>query len=94
LGWVFFRAGKVSTAWNVLKRLGALQGGIEHLAKPLIIVMVLGFASHWIPDDWYERIRNGWGWLPSPVQALLLVAIGYGLYYVSGSEVQFIYGNF
>ena len=94
LGWVFFRAGTVGTAWNVLKRLFAFQGGIPHLAYPLIVTMILGFLSHWLPDNWYERIRDGWGWLPSPVQALLLVVIGYGLYYVSGAEVQFIYGNF
>ncbi|MEO6393107.1 MAG: MBOAT family O-acyltransferase [Pyrinomonadaceae bacterium] len=94
LGWVFFRAGTVEKAWNLLKRLGARDFTAAKLAYPLIAVMVLGFLSHWIPENWYDRIRNGWVWLPSPVQALLLVGIGYGLYYVSGAEVQFIYGNF
>jgi len=32
--------------------------------------------------------------LPSPAQAVVVLSIALGLYYVSGAEVQFIYGNF
>jgi D-alanyl-lipoteichoic acid acyltransferase DltB (MBOAT superfamily) len=94
LGWVFFRAGTVSGAWELLKRFSALQFGAANLGLPVVSVLVLGFASHWVPDDLFDRIRNGWVWLPSPVQALLLVGIGFGLYYLSSTDVQFIYGNF
>ena len=33
-------------------------------------------------------------WLPSPVQALAILSIALGVFYFSGAEAQFIYGNF
>src|SRR2546423_13277635 len=94
LTWVFFRASSLSQAWEVLKRFGAMNFEASNLQWPVITVLVLGYLSHWFPKDALERVRIGWTWLPAPAQAVLILSIGVGLYYLSSAEVQFIYGNF
>jgi D-alanyl-lipoteichoic acid acyltransferase DltB (MBOAT superfamily) len=94
LTWVFFRAASLRQAWDVLARLGAFKFEGANLAPPVLAVLVLGYLSHWIPKGAFEKASDGWAWLPSPVQAGLILSIAYGLYYLSSAEVQFIYGNF
>ena len=60
----------------------------------IVMTLVVGVASHWIPTKALTALRDGWSWLPSPAQAVVVLSIALGLYYVSGAEVQFIYGNF
>lgn len=94
LTWVFFRAASLQQAWDVLSRLGALKFETANLAWPVLVVMAVGYLAHWIPKDMLEKIRDGFMWLPAPVQAALMLSVGVGLYYLSSVEVQFIYGNF
>ena len=94
LTWVFFRAASLHQAWEVLARLGALKFETANLATPVLVVLIVGYLSHWVPDDALAKVRDGWAWLPSPVQAALVLSVAYGLYYLSSAEVQFIYGNF
>lgn len=94
LTWIFFRAASLSQVWDILKRIGELQPGVGNLATPVLTVLALGYLSHWLPKDAFERVRGGWNWLPAPVQAALILTVGIGLYYLSGTEAQFIYGNF
>lgn len=94
LSWVLFRAESLPHAWEVVKRLGAFQFSTANLALPVICALVLGYIAHWLPSWTVERVRNGWDWLPSPAQAGVILAVAVGLYYVSSTNVPFIYGNF
>jgi alginate O-acetyltransferase complex protein AlgI len=94
LTWVFFRASSLSQAWEILARLTALKFETGNLAPPVLAVLFIGYLSHWFPKDALDRVRAGWTWLPSPVQAVLILSIAAGLFYMSSAEVQFIYGNF
>jgi D-alanyl-lipoteichoic acid acyltransferase DltB (MBOAT superfamily) len=108
LAWVFFRAGSVGQAWEVLGRLGALKFEIANLTAPVfqipmggfsipvsvLAVLILSYLAHWFPKNALDNVRDRFAWLPSPVQAALILSIAFGLYYASGSEAQFIYGNF
>ena len=94
LTWVFFRAASLQQAWEVLARLGAMKFEAANLAPPVVAVLLGGYLSHWIPQNALEKVRDGWGWLPSPVQAALILSLAYGLYYLSSVEEPFIYGNF
>ena len=94
LGWVLFRAGSLKQTGEVLKRLGSMQFTTGNLATPVLVVLALGYAAHWVPRPALEKIYSGWNWLPSPAQAVVILGVALGLYYVSTTNVQFIYGNF
>jgi alginate O-acetyltransferase complex protein AlgI len=94
LTWVFFRASSVEQAWEVLKRFGSMNFEAGNLQWPVLTILVVGYLSHWFPKNALDRVRTGWAWLPSPVQAVLIIWTAVGLYYLSSAEVQFIYGNF
>jgi D-alanyl-lipoteichoic acid acyltransferase DltB (MBOAT superfamily) len=94
LTWIVFRSQTLSQSFEVLKRLGALQFSAANLPTSLLLLLVLGFASHFAPARVTTSLRDAWGWLPAPAQAVVVLSIAFGLYYVSGTEVQFIYGNF
>ena len=92
--WIVFRAESLNQVWALLKRLAALQFSTSNVPTSLMLVLALGFASHWIPSKALNTMREGWSWLPSPAQAAIVLSVAFGLYYISGAEVQFIYGNF
>lgn len=108
LTWIFFGASSIGQARNILARLGAGQFSIPHLTAPVLnipvgsvtlpvsvlIVLIIGYLSHWFPKDALDRVRNGWTWLPSPAQALLILGIVFGLYYASSAGGALVYGNF
>ena len=94
LGWVLFRAGSVRAAWEVVTRLSALQFGTANLARPIVIVLAFGFLLQWIPQRVFDSASVIWNWLPSPAQAVVILGVAFGLYYISSANVQFIYGNF
>ena len=108
LAWVFFRAESVGQAWQVLARLGALQFEMANLTSPalsiplggvavpvsVLAILILAYLAHWFPKNAFEKVRDGFTWLPSPVQAAMILTVALGLYYATGSEVTFVYGNF
>ena len=94
LTWVVFRAENMSQVFTVLGRLTAFQFSLANLPTSLLLLLLVGLASHWFPSRALTSLRHGWCWLPAPAQAVLVLVIAFGLYYVSGTEVQFIYGNF
>jgi D-alanyl-lipoteichoic acid acyltransferase DltB (MBOAT superfamily) len=94
LTWVFFRAESLKQAWDVLRRLGAMQFAVANLAPAVLAVMAIGYLAHWFPLSALDKVRAGWNWLPSPAQAIIVLGVAFGLYWISGTEVQFIYGNF
>ncbi len=92
--WIFFRAGSLTQAWLVLSRFKALEFSAPNLAWPVIFVMLVGYAAHWIPYHALNKLREGWILLPAPVQAAFILALAVGLGKWSNADVQFIYGNF
>lgn len=94
LTWIVFRADNLQQVLGVLQRLTAFQFSTGNLPASLAVLLLLAYLSHWIPDRWFAAIKEGWNWLPSPAQAVVVLSTAFGLYYVSGAEVQFIYGNF
>ena len=94
LTWIVFRADSLNQVFAILKRLTALQFSTGNLPTSLVLLIVAGLASHWVPAPALNKMREGWSWLPSPAQAVVVLSIAFGLYYLSGAEVQFIYGNF
>ena len=94
LTWIVFRAESLSQALQVLDRLTAFEFSAGNLPWSLTLLLLLAYASHWISKRGVKLIEDSWAWLPSPVQAALILALAVGLYHIAGAEVQFIYGNF
>ncbi len=94
LTWVVFRAESLADAGQVLKRLGAFEFAAGNLSRSILIVITAAYLSHWLPEIFATSTGKVWAWLPAPVQAAVILFVAIGLYYVSGAEAQFIYGNF
>ena len=94
LTWIVFRAESLQQALSVLQRLTAFQFSVGNIPVSLALILLIAYLSHWFPTRFAAALREGWQWLPSPAQAAVILSTAFGLYYVSGAEVQFIYGNF
>jgi D-alanyl-lipoteichoic acid acyltransferase DltB (MBOAT superfamily) len=94
LAWIVFRAPSLADTWQVLRRLGAMQFGHGNLSTSILLVLLIAYLSHWLPEKFTNSFQKVWTWLPAPVQAALILSLAAGLYYVAGAEAQFIYGNF
>jgi D-alanyl-lipoteichoic acid acyltransferase DltB (MBOAT superfamily) len=92
--WLFFRAGSLTQAGQILSRFKALEFSAPNLTWQVVTMILIGFAAHWFPRNALEKLRDGWTWLPAPVQAAFILALAVGLSRWSSAEVQFIYGNF
>jgi D-alanyl-lipoteichoic acid acyltransferase DltB (MBOAT superfamily) len=93
-GWVLFRAGSLHAVGEICARLSALQFSTANLSRPILVVLIAGFATHWISQRTFDSASAMWNWLPSPAQAVVILSVAFGLYYISSANVQFIYGNF
>ncbi|MCP4520482.1 MAG: MBOAT family protein [Cytophagales bacterium] len=108
LTWVYFRA-KDLTATNeifekIFTKFDGKNDGItdfDVLSKffvdykyPLIILGI-GFALHWTPQNWKDNVRETFSNLPDIAKALIISIIIIVLYQIKTSEVQpFIYFTF
>jgi hypothetical protein len=71
-----------------------MQFATGNLAIAVLSILAAGYVAHWFPRGALDGIGRGWVWLPAPLQAAIVVLVALGLYYISGTEAQFIYGNF
>lgn len=93
--WIFFRAESFNAAVAVLKQLAAFSLDTANLAAPVVGIMALGFAAHFLPDRLWHSSQSLFARMPALAQAGLLFALGVGLYFVASSDfVPFIYSRF
>jgi D-alanyl-lipoteichoic acid acyltransferase DltB (MBOAT superfamily) len=61
----------------------------------VLLVVLIGYLIHWIPETMKEKYRNAFASLPTPKLVLLCVFIVFCLYQIMSSEMQpFIYFQF
>lgn len=95
LTWIFFRAETFAQALGILRQLGQFTVDTSNLNAPILLLLVLGFIAHWLPERAWELAQAGFIRLPAPAQALLLFGLSVGLYFVASSAVApFIYTRF
>ena len=93
--WVFFRAETMDDAWTVLGLVAAGVGWAPNITWPLLALLALGFALHWIPLHWEATVRERFDRAPAPVQALVLFVALVVLYSVASTEGRpYIYFQF
>jgi alginate O-acetyltransferase complex protein AlgI len=93
--WIFFRAESLGAALAVLKQLAALSLDTANLAAPVMTIIALGLAAHFLPDRLWHSSQKLFERMPALAQAALLAALAVGLYFVASSDfVPFIYSRF
>lgn len=100
VAWIFFRAKSFGTAMDVLRQIAssfrpevAQQWLSSYTA--VAVLMLLGYATHFMPDRLDGRMCRAVTQMPLLVKAILLVSAIYVVIQVKSSEVQpFIYFQF
>ena len=93
--WVFFRAPSFKHAMLVLKQVATLTTFHPNLPTPVVAILALGLASHFIPSRAFTFVRESFGRLPAPAQGVLLFGVAVILHEVAGSAaVPFVYFQF
>jgi alginate O-acetyltransferase complex protein AlgI len=93
--WIFFRAESFQAAVAVLKQLIVFSADTANLAVPVVGVLGLGLAAHFLPDRLWHSLQSLFARMPALAQASLLFALAVGLYFVASSDfVPFIYSRF
>ncbi len=95
VGWVLFRSDSFQKASLVFKRLAEASTQHPNLDPRLILVLGVGFVSHFVPANWFHAAKLGFGRLPAAAQAALLFGVLALLRTVASAEaVPFVYFQF
>jgi D-alanyl-lipoteichoic acid acyltransferase DltB (MBOAT superfamily) len=93
--WVFFRSDSFAGASRMLAQLSTLSTFHPNLPAPLLGVLGVGLASHFIPDDWYLWLRDGFVRLPAVVQGVALYGTAVLIRQIESADaVPFVYFQF
>ncbi len=100
LGWIFFAADSMQKAFLMIRQIftnfyWSLVPEVLSGYRSVVLVLLLGFVLHFLPDRWKAATEQRLAVLPAPAQALLLAVVAFGLYQVMAARVQpFIYFQF
>jgi hypothetical protein len=92
---IFFRADDVSHALVVFKQLALFTGGLANVSPLVWVTLAVAAISHWVPDGIWARLGEVFVFLPAPVRAAALVALGLLIKAVASFEAQpYVYFQF
>jgi len=95
LTWVFFRAGSMASAWQILARIGSLTPGLENVTPLLAGALLLAAATMFVRKAWYAWAMEGFAATPFYVHALALALVAVTVQSLGGrGGVPFIYSRF
>jgi hypothetical protein len=95
LCWIFFRADGFDKASLLISRLASLSMHHQNLPLSVVSVLGVGLVSHFVPERWYERSRNGFIALPAPAQGVALFCAALALRKMASADaVPFVYFQF
>ncbi len=95
LGWIFFRAPDLHTAWLILGRIFSMTASAANLTAPIALILTIGILAHYIPKTWYDWSLGLFTKAPFYAQAAALALLVIGLQYVAQTgATPFIYNKF
>jgi D-alanyl-lipoteichoic acid acyltransferase DltB (MBOAT superfamily) len=95
VGWVFFRSESFAKARLVFGRLATLTAYHPNLSAPVVAVLSLGIASHYVPESWYAAARRVFVAWPAPAQGVLLFLACLAVRTMASAQaVPFVYFQF
>lgn len=98
--WIFFRSHSFANSWEIIGRItGSFNPGLffQWLSEYSVVafLIVLGFLTHWQPDNWELGYRKALHKLPLPLKSLALALVIWILFQARSADIQpFIYFQF
>jgi D-alanyl-lipoteichoic acid acyltransferase DltB (MBOAT superfamily) len=93
--WIFFRAGSLENAWQILSRIGSLTAGFENISPTLAALLVVAAGLLFVGKHFYARAMDSFANAPFYVHAAVLAAVAVGLQKFAGhASVPFVYSRF
>ena len=95
LTWIFFRAGSLANAGQVLERIGSLTPGLENVTPLLAGVLAAGAAAMFVRKTWYAGAMDGFARMPFYVHGVALALAAVAVQFLGGQgSVPFVYSRF
>jgi D-alanyl-lipoteichoic acid acyltransferase DltB (MBOAT superfamily) len=95
LTWIFFRAGSVTNALDILGRVASLSVSFENVTAPFAAAVLLAGATFFLPKQWHSRAMERFAACPFYVHAGALAAVALALrYWSAGGNAAFVYSRF
>jgi D-alanyl-lipoteichoic acid acyltransferase DltB (MBOAT superfamily) len=95
LTWIFFRAGNVTNAWDILCRVASLSVSFENVTTRFAAAMLLSGGTFFLPRTWHARAMERFAACPFYVHAGALAAVALVLrYWSAGGNAAFVYSRF
>jgi D-alanyl-lipoteichoic acid acyltransferase DltB (MBOAT superfamily) len=93
--WIFFRAPTLEHAMLAIGRILRFTTSATNLSPRVLAVLAIGLATHFAPNTWLERLRDGFVRRPAVVQGALLALAAYALHAAASARTEpFVYGQF
>ena len=98
--WIYFRAGSLAKVKLMLNQIFTrfnVDGISERIYEFRIVfgLILLGFAIHFLPSEWKERVKGGFVVMPDVVKVLVALVVIFICYQAKTADVQpFIYFQF
>ena len=93
--WIFFRASTLDGALSILARIGSLTFSAANITAPFAIVLAIAVLGHYLPKNWFERLRDWFSATPFYVQATAIMLLVIAIHYVAATgAAPFIYTRF
>ncbi len=95
LSMILFRCRDMDMFWTAMGRFTTLSGELPVISGAVAVVMVIGYASHLMPESFQEGLERGWDRLPGTLQgaALAIAMLAFFALHPPGAE-PFIYFQF
>lgn len=92
---IFFRATDVTNALAVFQQLLLFTGGLANVSTLVWVTLGAAVVSHYLPNDVWVRLGEVFSWMPPPVRAAALVALGLVIKAVATFDAQpYVYFQF
>jgi len=95
IAWIFFRSETFDQASLFFSRLASLSTYHPNLDQRVLLVLAVGIGSHYVPERWYEAVRERFALSPAVVQGAALFVVGIAVRALASAEaVPFVYFQF
>jgi alginate O-acetyltransferase complex protein AlgI len=93
--WIFFRAGSVANALDLLGRIGSLSIGFENIAPLFAVTLLAGAAALFLRKQWYAVAMERFAVSPFYIHAAALLLVAFALQSLGGrGSAPFVYSRF